>query len=287
MKRATLVVMAAVAAMLLLAWSAPAFAQPFATGVSAPVFATAETTLGTEPTGTTEPTPTVEPTGTVEPTPTVEPAFPTWMKRYWLHRVHRVRTTRRVVALTFDDGPNSRTKPAIRILDAFGAKGTFFAIGDCSRMKGMAAVNRYVLASGNELANHTMHHQRLDKSLATDVKAINDLEKLLIAQTGRGTRWVRAMGGDVNSTGLKATRKTNHLYAQWSVSIADSVRGYTPPSRLYHNVVDHVRPGAVVLMHVTHPETLAALPSIVRELKRRGYQMVTLSQMAAMGYPYP
>jgi peptidoglycan/xylan/chitin deacetylase (PgdA/CDA1 family) len=95
------------------------------------------------------------------------------------------------------------------------------------------------------------------------------------------------MGGDVTLTGLRATRRTGHLYAQWSLAVGDSVLGYTPPSRLYHNIVDHVRPGSIILMHVTHPETLAALPSIVRELKRRGYKMVTLSQMAAMGKPYP
>lgn len=119
------------------------------------------------------------------------------------------------------------------------------------------------------------------------MKEIDDVEKLVIAQTGHGTTWVRAMGGAVDATGLKATRRTGHLYAQWSLSIADSVRHYTPPSVLYHNVVDHIRPGSIVLMHVTHAETLKALPMICRELKRRGYEMVTLSQMAAMGDPYP
>jgi len=259
----------AAGATLLLASNAPAYGAPTMT-------ITAEV-----------PTSTVEPTQTVVPTPTVDPSRSAWMKRYWGRRVHRVKTTQRVVALTFDDGPNSRTGTAVRILDSYGAKGTFFATGYQSKKPKMAAMNRYVLAQGHELANHTMNHDKLDKSYALSIKAIDRLEKLLIAQTGQGTTWVRAMGGAVDSQGLKATRKTGHLYAQWSLSIADSVRRYTPPNALYHNVVDHIRPGSVVLMHVTHPETLKALPRICRELKRRGYRMVTLSEMAAMGNPYP
>jgi len=264
-------------------WSAPAAGSV----VSASTTGTSDPTGTVEPTGTVDPTSTVEPTGAPTPTSTVEPAFPSWMKRFWGRRVHRIITKRRVVALTFDDGPNFRTKQAIRILKRYGAKGTFFATGYQSKKKGMAAMNRLVLSEGMELANHTMDHERLNHSYGLSVREITSLEKLLIKQTGHGTRWVRAMGGAVNSTGLRATRATKHLYAQWSVSIQDSVRRYTPPGTLYHNVVDHVRPGAIVLMHVTHLETLKALPRIVAELKRRGYKMVTLSEMAPMGRPYP
>jgi peptidoglycan/xylan/chitin deacetylase (PgdA/CDA1 family) len=256
-KRAILALLLVIGAMFLLAWAAPAY------GGGSGTVSVAEDT-----------------------TPTV-PTYPAWMKRYWGHRVHRAVTTKKVVALTFDDGPTTLTDDFVRVLERYDVKGTFFVTGSQSKRKFGKSENLYVLKHGFELANHTMYHQRLDKSYAYDVKAINDLETLLKKQTGHGTRWVRAMGGDVTRTGLRATRGTHHLYAQWSVSSGDSVLGYSPPHRLYHHVVDHVRPGSIVLMHVTHPETLAALPAIVRNLKSRGYKMVTLSEMAAMGKPYP
>lgn len=208
------------------------------------------------------------------------------MARYRGRRIHRIRTSKRMVALTFDDGPNTRTRQAVDILNAYGGKGTFFATGTCSLYSRGASLNRYVLQRGHELANHTANHKPLNRSYAFDVAQINGAERTLVRQTGRGTVWVRAMGGGVNATGLRATKNTGHLYAQWSLDSLDSKRRYTAPHRIYHNVVDHVRPGDVVLLHVTHPESLKALPSICAELRRRGYKMVTLSELAANGRPW-
>ncbi len=59
-------------------------------------------------------------------------------------------------------------------------------------------------------------------------------------------------------------------------------RPYTAPDKLYHNVVDHVRAGDVILLHQTHPESIRALPRSARSLKARGYKMVTLSKLASV-----
>jgi peptidoglycan/xylan/chitin deacetylase (PgdA/CDA1 family) len=103
--------------------------------------------------------------------------------------------------------------------------------------------------------------------------------------TGFSPTWVRAMGGGIDSTGMKAVIKTGQLYCNWSVDSYDSHRRYTPPNVLYHNVVDHVRPGDVILVHQTHRETIEVLPRICKELRRRGYKMVTLSELAAASRP--
>lgn len=224
----------------------------------------------------------------VDATPTTDPApapDTSWMSRYRGRKTGRIRTTQRMVALTFDDGPNFRTARAVDILDSYGAKGTFFATWWCSRHASGARVNRYVVAQGHELANHTTHHKMLTKSYGFDIREIMGIERMLIAQTGKPTTWVRAMGGGVNKTGLRAVRDTGHLYAQWSIDSYDSHRRYTKPSKLVHNVVAHARPGDVILLHVTHRETLTALPAICAGLRARGFTMVTLSQLAATGSP--
>lgn len=276
---------AAVAAAALIACGA-ALAMAETTAAPEPT-ATAEPTATTEPTGTPEPTGTLVPSSTVEATPAPEPLYPAWMKRYWGRRVNRVVTTRRVVALTFDDGPNSLTDDFVRVLDRYGAKGTFFATGIRSRHAGMAAMNRYVLRHGHELANHTMHHSPLYYSYATDLREITTAERLLVRQTGKRTRWVRAMGGGINSTGLHATKDSKHLYAQWSVDSYDSHQRWLPPGVIYRNVIRSTHRGSIVLLHVTHFESLTALPMICRHLKADGYRMVTLSEMAALGRPNP
>lgn len=278
--------------------SAPAFAEmpysnpmPSARAMAgATAIETAGSTETIEPTGTVEPTGTLEPTGTPAPTGTVEPTGTpapdtSWMKRYRGHKVGRIKTKRRMVALTFDDGPNSRTRRFVKVLDKYGARGTFFATWWCSKKKGMASANRYVLKHGHELANHTKRHKALTGSYSYDVREIMGIERMLIKQTGQKTTWVRAMGGMVDKTGLKATKKTGHLYAQWSIDSLDSHQRYTSPGRIYHNVVDHVRKGDVILLHVTHRESLAALPRILKRLRKLGFKMVTLSQLAAHGRP--
>ena len=229
----------------------------------------------------------VKPKPTIKPAPKPKPVDRSWMRRHYGRRVHRIVTARKAVALTFDDGPTRLTKRTVQILDRYGAKGTFFVTGYCSRSAGAAAVNRYTAAHGHELANHTEHHKGLRRDRVRCLDEILSLERLLKQQTGKGTTWVRAMGGNIDRVGLRATAQTGHLYAQWSTDSWDAKRLYTPPYLIYGSVVNHVRPGSIVLIHVTHAESISALPYICRTLKARGYKMVTLSELAKMGGPYP
>ena len=229
-------------------------------------------------------TPTVSPKPKPKPAPVVDYS---WVKRFSNRRVHRVVTTQKAIALTFDDGPSRYTKKTVQTLDRFGAKGTFFVTGWCSDHPWAAVANRFTVAQGHELGNHTMHHKSLFNDPDFCASEIADLDRLLKQQTGSGTKWVRARGGGVDDVGLAAAARSGHAYAQWSTDSRDSKAIYTPPSVLADNVVNSVRPGSIVLLHVSHPESLEALPEILRRLKARGYKMVTLSELAAMGAPYP
>lgn len=210
-----------------------------------------------------------------------------WMRRFTGRRVHRIVTAQNAVALTFDDGPTRLTKKTVQILDRYGAKGTFFVTGWCSDHPWAAVANRYTVSRGHELANHTAHHKSLLNDLPFCTSEIADLDRLLKTQTGSGTTWVRARGGGVDKVGLEATAQTGHLYAQWSVDSKDSKALHTEPSTICDNVVNNVQPGSIVLLHLEHPESIEALPEICRRLKERGYEMVTLTELAKTGTPYP
>lgn len=215
---------------------------------------------------------------------TIRCSPPPWKARYRGRLVYRVRTKSKLVALTFDDGPNGRVPRLVKTLEVYGAKGTFFV----SR-EGLVAYPkalRYLESRGMEIGNHTLTHAPLAwHPLAEDLSQIRRCDALIAKKGGPRPVWVRAMGGSIDKVGMKAVVQTNHLYANWDVDSYDSHQRYLPPDKVYRNVVDHVRPGSIVLLHMTHPESAAALPRICATLKARGYKMVTLSELAAAGRP--
>ena len=85
---------------------------------------------------------------------------------------------------------------------------------------------------------------------------------------------------------LKAVVATGQLYINWSIDSYDSHQLYTDPDVIYHNVIGSVHKGSVILLHQTHPESVAALPRICAWLKAHGYKMVTVSELAFYSKPH-
>lgn len=203
-----------------------------------------------------------------------------WRKRYVGYKLGGFRTSTKMVAITIDDGPNFRTLDFCRVLERYGAKGTFFFTRKLL-VGGYEAQAKRVYDRGHEVANHTANHKMLIGSYSTCYYEASATQPVIRRATGFDSTWIRAMGGGIDSTGMRAVVNTGQLYCNWSIDSYDSHRTYTSPSVLYRNVINSVDPGDVILIHQTHPETLQALPSICAELKRRGYEMVTLSELAA------
>ncbi len=207
-----------------------------------------------------------------------------WRKRYRGKKVGGIKTSKKMVAITIDDGPNKRTLEVCSILERYGGKGTFFFTRQLIN-RGYSGQVKKAYNRGHEIANHTANHKMLTGSYAHSYKQAYTPMATIRKATGFSPTWIRAMGGGIDKTGMKAVVKTGQLYANWSIDSYDSHRRYTPPSTLYRNVMRGVKPGSVILIHQTHPETIKALPRICKELKRRGYKMVTLSELAASGKP--
>ncbi len=204
-----------------------------------------------------------------------------WRKRYVGKRVHGLKPPRKMVAITIDDGPNARSLAICSILEKYDAKGTFFFVRRLMR-SGYLGQTKKIYDRGHEVENHTARHDMLMGPYADNYASIASTKATIHGATGYDSIWVRPMGGGINATGDRAIRNAGQLCAIWSVDSYDSHAQYTAPDKLYHNVVDHVRSGDVILIHQTHPETVKALPRICATLKARGYKMVTLSKMASV-----
>jgi peptidoglycan/xylan/chitin deacetylase (PgdA/CDA1 family) len=176
------------------------------------------------------------------------------------------------VALTFDDGPSGYTSSVINVLDQHHAKGTFFVIGQ--EIGGRQEVMRRALQHGHEIGNHTMHHGMLPP--ASDLRATSSL---IHHATGFSPCEFRPPGGAINLSVARGARSLGMTTVVWDVDTRDWTGA---SSGVIRSRATAVRGGSIVLMHDgggNRGPTLAALPGIVSELKRRGFKLVTVSRL--------
>lgn len=181
------------------------------------------------------------------------------------------RRDRKVLALTFDDGPSDYTPGFLDVLREKGVPGTFFEIGQ--EMGGREATMRRILREGDEIGNHTMHHTEFP-----GYSAIAPVSDLIESATHFRPCLFRPPGGAVNSSVIAAAGEDGLRTITWDVDPAD---WSTPGSAaVYSRVVDATRPGSIILMHDGGGDrggTLAALPSIIDTLRARGYGFATVT----------
>ncbi|MCD8082202.1 MAG: polysaccharide deacetylase family protein [Clostridiales bacterium] len=184
--------------------------------------------------------------------------------------------SRPMVALTFDDGPQTAVGNRIMdILAQYDGKATFFLVG--SRVPGQAAEVARMVAEGHEVANHTMNHKYLQKLGAAQIQSeVNQCNDTIQAVCGVRPTLMRLPGGNHNATVLA---NTGMPMIQWSIDTLDWKTRNADAT--VAAVLNHIQDGDIVLMHELYSATGDAVARIVPELAARGYQMVTVSELAA------
>jgi peptidoglycan/xylan/chitin deacetylase (PgdA/CDA1 family) len=182
----------------------------------------------------------------------------------------------RVVALTFDDGPDPRYTPRVlAVLRQAGVHGAFCEVG--YEMRAFPDLVRAVVSDGNVLCDHTEHHPRLDLLPSASVEAeIGGPAAFAASLTGQHPSFLRAPYGAVNATVIESAHRQGVRVLGWSVDPSDYLR--PPPATIAARVLGAVHPGAIVLLHDgggDRTNTIAALPMIISGLRARGYTIVT------------
>ena len=177
------------------------------------------------------------------------------------------------VALTFDDGPSLTQTPAIlETLDRLGARATFFEEG--RHVRGGEALMRQILASGDEIGNHSWHHpiDPGEGELASTQQAIR-------AATGFTPCLFRPPFGELDRKEQRAARANGLELIFWTLDSEDDQHPGTGPIRA--RVLHRTKPGSIVLLHDggRHPQTVEALPAIVEGLEARGLRLVTVTEL--------
>jgi peptidoglycan-N-acetylglucosamine deacetylase len=187
--------------------------------------------------------------------------------------------TQKVVALTFDDGPwPVSTLAILDILQKENIKATFFCLG--RSIHNHPELLQSVAQAGHVLGNHSWNHPYSRMSPKVAQAEIDNTTNLMIQTVGIKPELFRPPGGKL-SNGLAAyaaSRKYGIIL--WNDLSGDDQRKTTPAMEI-KNVLNSVRPGAVVLMHDgggKHP-TVQALPKIIAGLKQKGYSFVTVPEL--------
>lgn len=180
---------------------------------------------------------------------------------------------RKVVALTFDDGPSEYTPGFLQVLRDKHVPGTFFLVGQ--EIPGREATLRQMLAEGNEIGDHTMNHVEYPGT-----SQIAGAASLIRGATHFEPCLFRPPGGAVNSGVIATAGSLGMTTINWDVDPSD---WRTPGSAaVYSRIVGAARPGSIILMHDGGGDrsgTLAALPRIIDTLRGRGYRFVTVSEL--------
>jgi peptidoglycan/xylan/chitin deacetylase (PgdA/CDA1 family) len=185
---------------------------------------------------------------------------------------------RRVVALTFDDGPDAARTPAL--LDALGelgVPGTFFVVG--KHVEAHPELCARMVREGHELGNHTHTHRYLPLASSSSVASeLAAADAAIAAATGIVPKLVRPPWGGRSPSNVRAFDRAAKRTVLWDVNSYDWKD--LPPVEVARRVVDRSRNGSIILMHDggrDHTGTIAAVRLLVPELRARGYELVTVS----------
>jgi peptidoglycan/xylan/chitin deacetylase (PgdA/CDA1 family) len=194
----------------------------------------------------------------------------------------RVGARRRMdVALTFDDGPGPETPRLLALLRAAHVPATFFQIGRA--VHAYPATARSELRQGYPIGDHTATHPFLTRLAAAAQRAeIIDGAGAIAAYGAPYPRLFRPPYGAFNAATLRAVRAERMLMVLWTVDTKDFSRPGV--KRIVDTALSGARPGAIILMHAgggPRGQTLAALPRIIRGLRRRHFHLVTVPRLIA------
>ena len=194
----------------------------------------------------------------------------------------------KVVALTFDDGPwPTSTAQIVSALKAGNAQATFFELG--SQIGSRKALSQSVLAGGNIIGVHSWNHAiMVRRSASVNSADLAKCKKAVLAATGTKPHWFRPPYGSTNATLKKTAEKLGLRQVIWTVDTLDWK--FRTRDSVVSRAMGPTHDGSIVLMHDgggPRAATAAAVPIIIKKLRAKGFDFVTLDEMAALGYKIP
>jgi GH35 family endo-1,4-beta-xylanase/peptidoglycan/xylan/chitin deacetylase (PgdA/CDA1 family) len=189
------------------------------------------------------------------------------------------------ISITFDDGPSEKTDQLLAVLKENQVRASFFLVGQLIENNQEKA--RQIFEAGHEIGNHSYGFEGLGKNGKAGEEAIREslraTSALIKEITGKDTPYFRAPNLDYSDTLTEAVKDLG-----MSLIGADSIgrdwEADITVEEITANVLNSAKDGGIILLHERHSgdteRTIRAVPVIVRELRRRGYTLMTLGELA-------
>ncbi|MWC28247.1 polysaccharide deacetylase family sporulation protein PdaB [Paenibacillus sp. MMS18-CY102] len=194
--------------------------------------------------------------------------------------IYSIPTEKKVIALTFDiSWGDKRAEPILDILKEKNIKNVTFFISSMWSQSHPEIVKKIVDA-GYEIGSHGHKHDDYstlsDEEIRTQIRMADNI---ISGLTGKSPSLIRLPNGDFDKRVLRIAEELNYKVIQWDTDSRDWLNIGT--SNIIDRVVSRAHPGDIVLMHASDSskQTHEALPAIIDQLKAKGYEFVTVSQM--------
>jgi peptidoglycan/xylan/chitin deacetylase (PgdA/CDA1 family) len=216
----------------------------------------------------------------------------------WGRTITQGPTNERVVALTYDDGPNPPyTSRILDVLEQEHVHATFFLVGRAVRV--YPAVVQREVRDGDAVGNHTWDHRHLILLPRSQVRAsLQQTEDAIYAAAHTRTHLMRPPFGARDWIVMQAARRLGYTVVMWSVPLARDWE-YPPPRVIAQRVLPHVSDGSIIVLHDGNRGQLCAAKHlsphvcdrssdieatrlIVESLKAQGYRFVTIPELIAL-----
>jgi peptidoglycan/xylan/chitin deacetylase (PgdA/CDA1 family) len=207
------------------------------------------------------------------------PASPVFGKVYF-----EVRSPEKIVALTFDDGPNEPyTSEVLDILASYNIKATFFVIGENVELYPETA--RRIVTEGHVLANHSYSHNANHALTDYGSKDLKLAQTTISSIVGVSPHLYRPPHGKKSPWELETVKEEGLIEVTWSVSTHEL--NTKSAALVAERIVRETRPGEIILLHDGYGTdhncaksdkslTVQALPLIIQRLQAEGFEFVTV-----------
>lgn len=186
----------------------------------------------------------------------------------------KIDKNKKIVALTFDDGPGGYTSNLVDILKENKAYATFFMLGKNINIYKDTVLK--VHESGMEIGYHSYNHKNFKRQkLDVIKKEFDESNEILKSITGEGFHLVRPPYGEIND---KIKNELDAAFILWDIDTMDWK--YRNSNYLVNYVLDNAETGDIILFHDIHKTSVDAIEKLLPVLYVNGYQVVTVSKLA-------
>ena len=189
----------------------------------------------------------------------------------------KVKSSDKIVALTFDDGPSADTAKLLKTLKKYDCHATFFMVG--VQVPGKEKIVKQMVKDGHEIGTHTLDHPQMSSLSKSEQKAkLTKSMKIIKKACGKHPTIFRPPYGAYNDDTLAVAKNLKMPVALWNSNIEDYKT--TSSSVVKNNIQKIAKDGIIYVIHDSHSWSVEGICQAIPEMKKQGYEFVSLSEYA-------